>query len=270
MGKSLTGKRIVIAGSRKTDELCLLIQKQGGTPVVRPMQGTVFFAEKEMESDLKRVLETGANWVILTTGAGTEALLEYAEKLGLHTAFLQLIEQAKVAARGYKTFAVLKKLGIKPLAVDEDGTVQGLIRELAHMDFREQRVVVQLHGEPAPALHHFLQGKGAEVLELMPYQHIPPQEDVVRTLCSELLNGQADAVCFTTAIQVRNLFQYARNRGLDGKLRGVFERSALAVAVGKVTGEALKEEGLQRLLVAQTERMGAMIIELAQYYDNNQ
>ena len=41
----------------------------------------------------------------------------------------------------------------------------------------------------------------------------------------------------------------------------------VATAVGKVTAEALKEEGISKIVVPQHERMGAMIVELAQYYE---
>ncbi|MDP4107042.1 MAG: uroporphyrinogen-III synthase, partial [Bacillota bacterium] len=39
-----------------------------------------------------------------------------------------------------------------------------------------------------------------------------------------------------------------------------------AAAVGKVTAEALKEEGVERIITPEIERMGAMIIELSNYY----
>jgi uroporphyrinogen-III synthase len=270
MGKSLTSKRIVITGSRKTDEMSLLIQKQGGIPLIRSLQGTIFFAEQELEGDLQRVLEAGVDWFVFTTGAGTEALLEFAEKLGIHGSFLHAMEQSKIAARGYKTLGALKKLSIQPDVVDEDGTVQGLIRALEEVDITGQRVVVQLHGEPAPVLIDFLKSKGAFVTQLLPYQHIPPKEEVVEALCSELMDGQLDTVCFTTAVQVRNLFHYARKHGIDMQIQEVFEQKTLAAAVGKVTGEALREEGIKRLFVAANERMGAMIVELAKYYESSE
>ena len=44
-----------------------------------------------------------------------------------------------------------------------------------------------------------------------------------------------------------------------------FKADVLAVAVGKVTAEALREEGIERILAPENERMGAMIIELSNY-----
>ncbi|AUS13453.1 uroporphyrinogen-III synthase [Bacillus subtilis] len=270
MGKGLHGKRVAIGGSRKTEEISKIIEKQGGTPVIRPLQGTVYLAEKQVEPDLRTFVEEKADWVIFTTGIGTETLIDMAGKIGLKDEFLQAIRQAKAACRGYKTLSALKKLGITPEASDEDGTTRGLIRSLEPHDFSGKKVMVQLHGENAPALIAFLKEKGASVLPILPYQHIPPEEETVERLCGELMNNDIDAVCFTTAIQVRSLFDFARERGYINEVKTVFEERTIAAAVGKVTAEALREEGITRLLAPEIERMGAMIIELAKYYEEKE
>ena len=38
-------------------------------------------------------------------------------------------------------------------------------------------------------------------------------------LCRELMNGEVDAVCFTTAIQVRSLFDFAKGRGYINEVK---------------------------------------------------
>ncbi|MGG3890694.1 uroporphyrinogen-III synthase [Metabacillus fastidiosus] len=266
MRKGLTGKRVVIGGSRKTKEISTLIEKQGGIPVVRSLQGTLFLAEKEVESDLQKFIHEGADWVIFTTGIGTETLVSLAEKLGVKEQFFNIISQAMIASRGYKTISALKKLEVKPVAMDRDGTTKGLIRELENFDFSGKRVMVQLHGEEAPSLIKFLEERGASVLKILPYQHITPKTETIITLCEELFGNKVDAVCFTTAIQVRSLFDFAKEKGFLTHMVNLFHENTLAVAVGKVTAEALAEEGVTRLLVPKNERMGAMIVELSRYY----
>ncbi|MFN2745154.1 uroporphyrinogen-III synthase [Bacillus sp. z60-18] len=269
MGKGLNGRRIAIGASRKTEEMSTLIKKQGGIPVVRSLQGTVFLAEKEVGPDLQTFVETGADWVIFTTGIGTETLVSLAEKLGIGERFLQVIRQAKAASRGYKTAAALKKLGITPTASDDDGTTKGLIESLKPYDFTGKRVMVQLHGENAPSLLAFLEEKGAAVFPLLPYQHVAPDEETVALLCQELLDHEVDAVCFTTAVQVRSLFKFAKENGVREKIVQAFQDHVLAAAVGKVTAEALSEEGVVRLLAPELERMGAMIVELSRFYETD-
>ncbi len=268
MKNGLHGKKIVLAASRKTDEMTTLIEKQGGQAIVRSLQGTVFLADKEVVSDLRKVVEDGADLFIFTTGIGTQTLLDVAEKIGLYDKFLHLIQTTDVASRGYKTYGALKKLDIKPVAVDEDGTTDGLIRAMTSYNFNEKRVVVQLHGDPAPRLIQFLKDKGASVVQLLPYQHIAPESKTVETLLMEINNNEVDAICFTTAIQVRSLFTYAKEHGYLDFIKDKFQNQVLAVAVGKVTAEALKEEGISNYLAPELERMGAMIIELSRYYNS--
>jgi uroporphyrinogen-III synthase len=268
MGQGLQGKRIAIGASRKLEEMSALIEKQGGIPVIRSLQGTIFFDEKKVEPELKKLIEEGADWVILTTGLGTDSLLNLAENLCFNEQFVDVIHQAKVAARGYKTLAVLKKLEVTPIAIDHDGTVNGLIHSLESYDFSGQRVMVQLHGETAPALIQFLESRGATVLEILPYVHIPPEPETVGLLCKEFFSSELDAICFTTAIQVRSLFTYAKENDCVTELLSAFKEHTLAVAVGKVTADALRKEGVERIIVPELERMGAMVIELARYYES--
>jgi len=268
MAKGLTGKRIAIGASRKTEEMSLLIAKQGGVPIVRSLQGTVFLAEKEVEPNLKKLIEEGTDWAIFTTGIGLENLVAIAEKLGMKEPVLTILHQAKIASRGYKTLASLKKLGIVPAAMDVDGTTRSLIKSLESFDLAGKRVTVQLHGETAPALIDFLHNRGAAVSTILPYQHIPPEKETVAALCEELMEKKVDAVCFTSAVQVRSLFNFAReNEGVNSLLQA-FQSTALAVAVGKITAEALREEGVERIITPENERMGAMVMELSQYYSS--
>lgn len=263
MEKGLSNKKVAICGSRKLEEMCTLVEKQGGIPLVRPLQGTVFLAEKEVEPDIIQFVESGADYIILTTGIGTETLVDMAEKLGLKEPFLKRLQEATIACRGYKTVSVLKKFGITPMAVAEDGTTKGLAIALNDVDFYGKRVMIQLHGETAPELTKFFESRHAKVQKILPYQHIPPEIETVQTLVEEILAYKCDAVCFTTAVQVRSLFDYARHHSIHSEIVHCFNNHVLATAVGKVTAEALREEGIQRMIVPQHERMGAMIIQLA-------
>jgi uroporphyrinogen-III synthase len=269
MRNGLREKRIVFGGSRKIEEISTLIGKQGGVPLVRSLQGITFSAENEVEPDLLNFINEGADWVVFTTGIGLETLVNLAEKLGVKEKFLYIIRNAKVAARGYKTLAALKKVNIKPIAVDEDGTTIGLTHSLKDVDFTGKRVMIQLHGETTPSLTKFFEAHGAVVSIILPYQHVAPQTEIVNRLCEEMINGEVDAVCFTTAVQVHSLFNFARKMEIVSDIRNCFQKDVVAAAVGKVTAEALKEERVKRIVIPKIERVGAMIIELSQFYENN-
>ncbi|WP_166245050.1 uroporphyrinogen-III synthase [Paenibacillus turpanensis] len=270
MLKTLEGKRIVLAGSRKLEELSAMIEKRGGIPIVRSLQGLMTLAESDIEAELRVFTEQGADWSIFTTGTGLEALLGQTDRLGLREAFLQKVEQSKVGVRGYKTYGLLKNLHIQTHAVDEDGTTKGLIDALASHDFSGKRVFVQLHGEPVPELVDFLEKKHAIVQQLLPYRHVPPAEEVVLQVCREIEEGAVDAICFTTGVQVRYLFDFAKQSGRSETIRASFNSKIAAVAVGRVTAEALKAEGITNILTPESERMGAMVVELGAFFSGQE
>ncbi|MBA2872395.1 uroporphyrinogen-III synthase [Anoxybacillus calidus] len=262
----MEGKRVVLCASRKLEEMSTLIKKQGGIPLVRPAQGTVFAREEELEEDLRALIETEIDWIVFTTGIGTEAIFSAAEKFGLKEALVGRIQGAKVAIRGYKTLSVLKKIGITPHVYSDDGTTKGLIDALKEFEFNGKSVVIQLYGDTAPALKQFFGQRGAKYSELLPYRHIAPERKILEQLYNEITSGKVDAVCFTATMQVRFLFDFAKEYKDVASLQRAFCDHVVAVAVGKVTAEALYEEGVQRVIAPQLERMGAMIIELSNFY----
>ena len=43
------------------------------------MQGTVFVAKEQLEADVRLFLENQIDWLVLTTGMGTSALIDVAD-----------------------------------------------------------------------------------------------------------------------------------------------------------------------------------------------
>ncbi|MHA6481426.1 uroporphyrinogen-III synthase [Paenibacillus sp. strain BS8-2] len=262
----LEGIRIAITGPRKAEEIGRMIAKFGGDTLVRPAQGTVFLDDTMIEQQLRDLIEQPADWLLLTTGVGTEALLQTAERLGLSEPFVEALGQMNVGARGYKTVNVLRKLGVTPLIRDNDGTTAGMLEEMRDIDLRGKRVVLQLYGDPAPKITAKLLERGAICEELLPYRHVPPIGDSVEQLIDEALQGAVHAIAFTSTVQVRCVLHIADTLGKRQALLDAFGDSVLAVAVGKVTAEALSEEGVERVLYPEEERMGSMVVAISKYY----
>ncbi|RAP74086.1 uroporphyrinogen-III synthase [Paenibacillus montanisoli] len=262
----LEGRRIAVTGPRKADELSKMIAKFGGAAVLRPAQGTVFLDDSRVGGQLGRLIARPADWLVLTTGVGTEALLQTAERLGLAERFVHALGAMRIASRGYKTVNVLRKLGISPEVRDDDGTTAGLLRAMSAHDLYGRSVALQLYGDPAPRLIGELAGRGALCEELLPYRHIPPQGDIVETLIDEIVSGQVDAVALTSTVQARYVMGIAAKLGKLDAVRAAFADRVLAVAVGKVTAEAMHEEGVERVLFPEEERMGSMVVAMSKYF----
>ncbi|MBD3920719.1 uroporphyrinogen-III synthase [Paenibacillus sp. PR3] len=263
----LEGKTIAVTGPRKADEMARMISKFGGTAVIRPAQGTVFLDDSQFAEQLQSLIENPVDWLVLTTGVGTEALLATAEKLGQLDRFIETLRGVHIAARGYKTVNVLRKAGLTPEVRDEDGTTAGLLQLLNAYNLTGKRVGLQLYGDPAPKLNAVLEARGAICEEILPYRHILPEGDAIQLLLGEIIADEVDAVAFTSTVQVRCLMSEAAVAGVRDQVLRAFEGHVLAVAVGKVTAEALREEGVTRVLFPEEERMGSMVVSLSRYYD---
>ncbi|MDO3410146.1 uroporphyrinogen-III synthase [Saccharibacillus sp. CPCC 101409] len=266
MAKRLEGKRVAITGPRKAEELGTIVEKMGGKALVRPAQGTIFLDEPELGGGISEWIRLKPEWSVLTTGMGLEALINTAQEMGLGDAFMEAVRQSKIAARGYKTANALKKRGMAPLVRDDDGSTEGLLRQMEEYDFAGTNVMVQLHGDHAPRLVAWLESRGANVRTVLPYRHIAPPEEQLEQLLDDILERRVDAVTFTSAPQVRFLIGHAAKRGFEPSLRSAFEHEVVAVAVGKVTAQSIREEGIGRVVAPQEERMGSMMVELAKYY----
>lgn len=266
MAQHMKGRVVALAGPRKSAEMSKLVEKMGGTPLICPAQGTVFLDDEELRSAIESWVSDPPEWAILTTGMGLEAIFEMAEQMELLEALLEVLANTLVAARGYKTVNAMKKRGLVPAARDDDGSTSGLIRSLDGFELEGKRVILQLHGESAPQLVSWLEGRGATVRSILPYKHIPPKEEDLEQLVSKIVTGSVDAVAFTSAPQFRFLADYASSKGKLSAVLHAFAGPVIAAAVGKVTAQALREAGVERIIVPEEERMGAMMVTLGRYF----
>ena len=264
--KKLEGKSIAILGSRKLEEMSMIIRNLGGEPHIRPAQGTVYLDHSQLKDDIADLLDNQFEWGIFTTGVGVDTLFKAACELGEEDAFIQALERMNIAARGYKTVNRLKKLGLSPVVRDDDGSTKGLVRMMEEHSLKGCKVALQLHGDPAPLLIEWLDGKEAHYKEILPYIHTPPETEVMEELLSELLCGKHDSAFFTSTPQVRHLMEFAEKKGILEDIKRVFETEVIALAVGKVTAQALREAGIERVIYPANERMGSAIVELGNYY----
>ncbi|MEK4061259.1 MULTISPECIES: uroporphyrinogen-III synthase [unclassified Paenibacillus] len=269
MAEQLKGITVALAGPRKSEEMAKLVQNMGGTALHRPAQGTVFLDGEALREALVAWTQHPPDLAILTTGMGLDALFEMAGEIGLAERFQEVLSSSPIAARGYKTVNALKKRGLVPEVRDDDGSTTGLIRGLADWDLRGKEVVLQLHGDRSPRLVAWLTEAGAVVREVQPYLHTPPEPSSLARLLAEITEGLVDAVAFTSGPQFRFLAGYAREQGKLGELVQAFETKVLAVSVGKITSESLKEEGVKRIVMPEHERMGSMFVELGRYVAAN-
>lgn len=266
VAQRMAGKIVALAGARKSAEMATLVEKMGGTAWLLPAQGTVFLDDAELRKSLEQWLAAPPEWVILTTGMGLDAIFSVAEEAGVAERLLAVLQDSNIAARGYKTVNALKKRGLTPSVRDDDGSTTGLIRSFGETQLQGQRAILQLHGESAPELLAWLTERGADVTQVLPYKHIPPQEEHLEKLLHSIVTRELDAVTFTSRPQIHFLAAYAREKGQFDEMLEAFRDKVVAVAIGKVTAQAMREEGVEPRVIPEEERMGSMMVELGRYF----
>ncbi|KGX91811.1 uroporphyrinogen-III synthase [Pontibacillus marinus] len=262
--KGLDNKRIAVAASRKADTISILLEKKGGKPIPYPIQGEMELHEQTSFQNVRDLVEQPFEWVVLTTGIGSKTLTQAAANNALHNAFFEKLKQTNIAIRGSKTMSWLKENELSPTIVTEDGTMETLLHDLERRKSPESynRLFLQAYNQDDAVWKDALEDLGFTVYLSQPYAYKRPDEQVTRDLRQEIIKQSIDAVLFTSKTQVQNLFE---KQG-DHQLVHSFNDQVLAVAVGKVTAKELEKQGIVHVLQPETPKMGAMVVELDNYY----
>jgi len=119
-----------------------------------------------------------------------------------------------------------------------------------------------------PSLRDLLESQDASYTEIPLYHYSPPSDELVLNLLTQMEAGTITDVAFTSKTQVKFLFEIAERLGKFEHLQSLFAGSVTAVSVGHMTSGALQDNGVERIVAPEQERMGAMIMRLADYYSN--
>jgi uroporphyrinogen-III synthase len=262
----LQGLRIISFESRRAKEMAELIRRHGGEPIVAPSMREVPLAENSAPLELCQRIDAGQiDLLILLTGVGTRTMVDAAAIHYSRERIAALLGSITILARGPKPVAALKELGFQPaFTAPEPNTWKEVLAVLdSNVQLKGKRIAIQEYGVTNQELLSGLEARGAEILRVPVYRWSLP-EDVapLQAAIREIVERKADIVVFTSATQVENVFQVARQDGLDRKLPESLAR-ALVVSIGPVCSEALARLGLKPDFEPEHPKMGFMIGALA-------
>src|SRR5262249_39089994 len=148
--------------------------------------------------------------MIFLTGVGARFLISEAESIGIKEEFLKALGNLTVVVRGPKPVAAMRQFGVRVDVVPGNPTTEGVIEALRSRDLQDRRIGVQLYGTPNPQLVSALENKGATVTPVQVYAYgAAADSGAVNGLISRILNGRVQVIAFTSAPQVRMLFDFA-------------------------------------------------------------
>lgn len=246
----LRGRRIALPESRELDLFADMLTKRGSDVLRCPLVSIHDAPDSApVLAWMQELIAQPFDQLIFLTGEGLRRMVALAERQdgSLRDEFVTALAPIPKLTRGPKPGAALRKIGLKADRVAVSPTTEGVIETLKAENLAGQRIGVQLYGtDPNLKLVAFLQQAGALVSTVSPYIYADDVEDArVDQLIDALLAAEVDAVAFTSATQVRRLFQIARRREQgDAQLLAALRRLKVA-AVGPVVRDELLAYGVQ-------------------------
>jgi uroporphyrinogen III methyltransferase/synthase len=253
---SLAGKRVIITrAARQSVELTEKLAALAASPESLPL---VAFAAPEDYRPLDAALQELENfdWIIFTSENAVRAVVKRATLRGN----LQNVagRRSRAAAVGPTTAAAAERAGFFVDYQAQTHSGAALAHELGER-LRGQTVFLPRSDRANPDLPTLLKEYGAEVTEAVAYRTVVPvnldQEKV-----SRILAGESDAILFFSPTAVEHFV------GVVGQpeLHKLQLQTALT-AVGPITAAALKQAGIDKMLVAADTTADAVIAALQKY-----
>jgi uroporphyrinogen-III synthase len=141
-------------------------------------------------------------------------------------------------------------------------TTDTVLTALGDIPVRGESILVQRYGAANRVLCEALQARGAQVEEIATYKWaLPADTQPLSALLQALEAGSVDAVVFTSAVQMHNLYTMADRAGSAQLLAARLNRSLVA-SIGPVCSRTLREYGVTPALEANPPKLGPLLAAL--------
>ncbi len=263
-GDGMKSKVIAILETRTGAHLGELIARRGGIPMLAPALEEVPDVDPEaVASLLIRWRTEPFKTVIFQTGVGTRALFQATDSAGSTGELSRLLQGSMVVVRGPKPVGELNARHVRiDVRAASPFTTETVMQALSDVALAGASVLVQRYGAENRLLRDALQARGARVQEIATYRWaLPADTQPLLDLLDALATSRVDAVVFTSAVQIHNLFAVAENTGRAAGLAQQLNRRVIA-SIGPVCSRALREHGVNPAFEASPPKLGPLIIAL--------
>jgi uroporphyrinogen-III synthase len=255
---ALRWRRVVVTRALEQSEaLVQALREAGAEPVVLPM---VRFVTPDDFAPLDKALKHAGDfdWLLLTSQNAVRAVQERCVALNLGIA--GIFEGLKIAAVGPASAEMARDLGLKVIYVASKYQGVALANELAGK-LKGMRVFVPRSDRANPDLIEALVGHGAVVTEATAYKTERPSGKELAEIRSQLKQG-VDAVLFFSPSAVNHFRDLLGQRDFER----LAETCGGFAAIGPVTEAALREAGVEQIIVAKSATVPSLISELARHF----
>lgn len=259
--RPLEGFTVGVTADRRRQELVTLLERRGARVVEAPALRIVPLPDDEkLLAATRAVLAASPDLAVATTGVGFRGWMAAAEGWGLGEELREKLAGAVIVTRGPKATGAVRAAGLSDAWSPASEAMAELAeRLLAAEELDGRTVVLQEHGEPLPWFTDAIRAAGARVIEVPVYRWVMhsdrrPLEKLVEAACA----NQLDAVAFTSAPAVTNLFRVAGEGGRAEELSAALRNGVLAACVGPVCAAPLDEREIPSVRPAHA-RLGALV-----------
>ncbi len=250
--------------SRRATEMASLIERHGGKATLAPSMQEVALTDNVEALRFAELIFAGEfDIVVFLTGVGATALCDAICTKHDQQKFLDHLDQLTTIVRGPKPHAVLRDWKVH---IDHRAQEPNTWREIVeimdqHLDVNGSRIAIQEYGIVNHDLHKALQSRGAETTSVPIYRWALPDdtgplESAIRSTCDR----QFDLLLFTSAQQVRHVFEVAETMGLRDKWLALASKTTIG-SIGPTTTDALAEYGLTADMEPSHPKMAHLVRE---------
>lgn len=263
----LEGYLVGITADRRWTEQAELLKRRGASVLHGPTMSTHYLADDAaLRAATTSLVDSPPAYLVATTGVGVRAWLEAAHTWGLGAKLTTALGHTRIVARGPKAAGAVQSAELQVWQRSPTERLPEILDILRAEPLAGVRVAVQEFGEESPELTAALVEAGAEVVSVPVYRwRLPDDDGPARRLVEAVCAGRVDAVTFTSAPAVRNLFVIAERTGAAGDLLRAFNESVIAACVGPVCGGAAIEAGIATPLQPAMGRLGLLVRSLSDH-----
>jgi uroporphyrinogen-III synthase len=254
--KPLAGRLVVVTRApEQSQSLVAALREAGAEPVVMPL---VAFAPADNLADLDACLESPArfDWIFFTSQNALRAVQQRCAELEL--LLDKVLDGVKIAAVGPATAEAVAAAGLTVDFISRIHTGVALAEELS-AETQSKRVFLPRSDRANPDLIEVLNLHGWQVTTVVAYKTVSPDSNTPEARATHF--DSADAILFFSPSAVHHL------RDLLGPqpFRDLGHRT-IFVAIGPVSENALKSEGIDRILLAADTTVSATVAALSDYF----
>lgn len=266
--RPLDGFVVGITADRRWEEQAELLSRRGAAILHGPTMTTQYLAcDDELRRATRAVLDASPDYLVATTGIGMRAWLETAATWGLMDPLANVLNRARVVARGPKAAAAVQAGGLEVWARSPTEQMDALVELLLAESLEGRVVAVQEYGVPNPQPTAALRTAGAAVIDVPVYRwRVPDDAGPVLRLMDAACNERVDAITFTSAPAVHNLFAIAAQHDRADDLRRVCNNGVVVACIGPVCAAAARQEGIEAPLAPEVGRLGLLVRAVSDHF----